>query len=970
MLTFITGNHMLRTLLYVLMLMAARNVVAAQSATVAAGAQEEAKTLQRSSGVVRISVSYRGTPVKDAIDDIAKRSNTDIIFSPAKLPNATVTYQGNNLPVETVLATVLRNTGFHAERTVEGSLKIVADRPQSQSVLTGKVTDVKTGKGIIGANVSINNGSRGVSTGDEGSYRIPSMDAGNYVVSVRSVGYAKQTRAVTLGMGATVVADFRMEPSANVLDQVVVTGSVVATELKAVPNAITVVTAKEIEERGITRIDQLFRGDIPGLFAQNQGSNSLLDEVTMFSRGTTMLPTSTTSLSITNPIKTYIDGIEMADPKYLSQIDPKSIERIEILTGPQASTIYGSNAINGVMQIFTKRGATSHPQLTLNLFSGWVENNFSGARTPQHDYSMLMNGIEGRLSYNAGGSWYYIGPWTPAKQTTRISGFGGARFDMPTSVGRITTDISIQRNIKNNRVRGNALQTQTGYRETGWYVSDINTSGLGIPATHTLTGQTLGLTLGYAPTGWWSHEFVKGSDVSDTEQRYTGRGYRSVSDTTLYLAQNHADRHSLRYTTTVSLPITSSVQSTITAGADSWKNLTSSVTVQPQTLTGPLTGTTQIARQPGHNTGGFLQTQLGIMDRLFVTYGLRAEWNPGFGEDVEPSYAPRYGLAYTHDIGFVTAKLRGSYGRSTRPPLPNLKTSQAAAEYYALLGNWSFMSPYYAPYDYRMANSDLTPEHQQGGEGGLELYFGSRGSLTVTRYNQTVDGLISLVNRADSVRSLAPNPMVFGLTCAQLISFGLSEYCSSQDNDGYGYLLQSQYLNIGSIRNQGWELQGSMNLGPITTRGTYSWTKSRTIGITPKYRALFANIPQYQPGATFRFLPEHTWAIGVTYAKSASTVAFNMTGAGRTANAFDDFFHENIYNLIRLPQNRLSFGPPSNYISFNKGYALADITASHRFVPRLEGVLQIQNLTDHYVNDYYAAYAIMGRQTKIGLRVR
>src|SRR5687767_14641869 len=265
--------------------------------------------------------------------------------------------------------------------------------------------------------------------------------------------------------------DITLDVSANALEQVVVTGTVVATELKAVPSAITVVTAKQIEERGITKIDQLFRGDIPGLFAQNQGSamGALLDEVTtMFSRGATALSSASAGTSFgTNPIKTYVDGIELADAKYLSQIDPKSIERIEIVTGPQASTIYGSNAINGVMQIFTKRGSTPRPQLSLSLLSGWVENNFSSARTPQHDYSAQLTGVEGRFSYNAGGSWNYVGPWTPAKQSTRTGGFGGAKLDLPTAAGRVTADMILRRSFTQSVQRGATDQTRTGYRETG-----------------------------------------------------------------------------------------------------------------------------------------------------------------------------------------------------------------------------------------------------------------------------------------------------------------------------------------------------------------------------------------------------------------------------------------------------------------------------------------------------------------------
>jgi hypothetical protein len=229
---------------------------------------------------------------------------------------------------------------------------------------------------------------------------------------------------------------------------------------------------------------------------------------------------------------------------------------------------------------------------------------------------------------------------------------------------------------------------------------------------------------------------------------------------------------------------------------------------------------------------------------------------------------------------------------------------------------------------YYFGNPALAPEHQRGGEAGLDLYLGTRASVIITRYNQIVDGLIA-TPKVDSVRSLAPNPAISN---------------GSRDADGYAYAYEYQYLNVGSIRNQGWELQGSINIGPFSTRATYSWTKSRTIGVNPRYRTYFNPItyPSYQVGATFSFLPEHTWAVGTTYARAGTTMAIDITGIGRLTNARDAFYIQNLSTSIRLPQYRQIWSPTTGYISSNNGYAMADLTASRQLASsRVEGIVQV-----------------------------
>jgi outer membrane receptor protein involved in Fe transport len=918
-----------------------------------------------------VTVQLERVSLPQALRAVAASAGVQVYYRTELVNDATklVTLHASKRSLGVVLEQVLAGTRLRAMVSTPGviAIKLVPDeRSSAKGTVTVRVTDASTKREIRGATVLLDDVARGT-TNEDGRFQIPNVLAGNHVVAIRLLGYARQSRRIEVADDRTMTADFSLQMSTNTLDQVVVTGTVIPTERKAIPNAMTVITAKQIEERGITRIDQLFHGDVPGVFALNKGSNAPLDEVTMFSRGATAISYASKGVDettgyITNTIKTYVDGIEMVDSRYLSQIDPKNIERIEILTGPQASTIYGSNAINGVMQIFTKRGTSPRPQLTLHLLSGLVENNFSGAKTPQHDYSAQSNGVQGSLSYNIGGTWNYTGPWTPAKQTARTSVFGGGRIALPAVLGQTTADVTFRRDHTQNQQNGNASQATTAYLETGRY-DVLSPSGRSIPGTTQLTGQTFGLTLGFAPLSWWSYELMTGKDVSNLDYRTTGRGYQYLDDTTLAFQRYDTDRRSLRAVTTARIPATSFSHVTVTVGADAWQSSGASLSAYAQSLKAFVPSATYLSRSSDHNAGGFLQTQLEIHERIFLTYGVRVERNPAIGDRAQ--VAPgRYGIAYTQDFGPVSTKLRASYGRSIRPPRPIFKSGTMSTD--------SGVAGMYGDIYYQLPNPELVPEYQQGGEGGLELYWGTRGSLVVTRYNQTVDGLISLVSIADSVRSLSPNPLYYGYTCAEIMVYSIPYICSSQDADGYGYATQSEYLNIGSIRNQGWELQGSLNIGPFTTRGTYSWTKSRTIGITPKYRYLFPaqNYPQYQPGAMFQYLPEHTWATGVTYANAATRVGITMTGTGQLMSQRSDFSLRNLTGNLRLQSNRFRVSGSSGYVNLNPRYALTDLNASHRISSRVESILQVHNLMNRYANDFSRQYAAMGRQSSVGMRIR
>ncbi|MET0486958.1 MAG: TonB-dependent receptor [Candidatus Rokuibacteriota bacterium] len=155
---------------------------------------------------------------------------------------------------------------------------------------------------------------------------------------------ARVVTMLLLLMLAAVVPAAAQEPKK--LDPVIVTGTKIETPAEQVGATVTVIDGDEIETRLYPTVDEALR-NVPGVEIRRSGS---------FGK--------TTSLSIRganpNQVQILVDGVRVKSPTTgqadLADIAPESIERIEIIRGPQ-STIYGADAIGGVVQIITKKGS-------------------------------------------------------------------------------------------------------------------------------------------------------------------------------------------------------------------------------------------------------------------------------------------------------------------------------------------------------------------------------------------------------------------------------------------------------------------------------------------------------------------------------------------------------------------------------------------------------------------------------------
>lgn len=258
---------------------------------------------------------------------------------------------------------------------------------QGEGQITGRVVDGQTGRPLPGAQVFIPGTQRGGLSNESGRYLILRVPAGEYVVRVQMIGYAQADQTVTLQGGGSAVADFQLHQSAISLDEIVVTGAGVQTEKRKLGNTIATVDAGNLDAAPITNVSEMLQGREPGVVGLPGGG--------LVGQGTRIRIRGSASLSQSNEPIVYVDGVRMDNSggyygSRLNDINPEAIDRIEILKGAAAATLYGTEASNGVIQIFTKKGSAGDLQWSMKLdqnFSsypaGQIKPNSGFARTSE-----------------------------------------------------------------------------------------------------------------------------------------------------------------------------------------------------------------------------------------------------------------------------------------------------------------------------------------------------------------------------------------------------------------------------------------------------------------------------------------------------------------------------------------------------------------------------------------------------------
>ncbi|NNL09929.1 MAG: TonB-dependent receptor [Croceitalea sp.] len=251
---------------------------------------------------------------------------------------------------------------------------------QSASV-KGTITD--NGSGIPFVNIYLKGTEKGATTDENGAYLIENLDAGKYILLASSMGYETYRRSFNVLEGQQITLDIALQFSAEALSETVVTGT-----LKPVTRLESAVPVE------VYKPSFLMKNPTPSIFEALQNVNGVRPQI---------------NCNVCNTGDIHINGLEgpytlvlidgmpivsgLGTVYGLSGIPNSLIDQIEIVKGP-ASTLYGSEAVGGLINIITKHAPNAPEFFADGYLTGWGEFNLDvGSKINVGEKADLLLGI-------------------------------------------------------------------------------------------------------------------------------------------------------------------------------------------------------------------------------------------------------------------------------------------------------------------------------------------------------------------------------------------------------------------------------------------------------------------------------------------------------------------------------------------------------------------------------------------------
>ncbi len=253
-----------------------------------------------------------------------------------------------------------------------------AGQQAATGTVAGRVTDQSSKQPIPAVQFVIVGTTRGTTGGDDGTYRLANVVAGERQIRVRRVGYQEMIQRVTIVPGQAATLDFSLVPTAIKIDEVVISATGESERKRERGNSTaTIDVAEQVSQAVVNTLPDVLSSRVAGVVVQQSGGTT--------GSGARIRIRGANSVSLSNDPLIIVDGIRVNSstssssidvggqaPSRLNDLNPEDIETIEVIKGPAASALYGTAAANGVVQITTKRGRPGTSQWTAHTELGTV----------------------------------------------------------------------------------------------------------------------------------------------------------------------------------------------------------------------------------------------------------------------------------------------------------------------------------------------------------------------------------------------------------------------------------------------------------------------------------------------------------------------------------------------------------------------------------------------------------------------
>jgi outer membrane receptor protein involved in Fe transport len=888
-------------------------------------------------GDVRLSIVAREVTLEHLFQLIEEKSHFKFSYIRDELPmNKRVTVVADNLTLNEILVALSNDYGLRFSQINEHlTVKLADTPPPTLGVIGGRVFDKTTGEALVGASVQVVGTALGAMSDLNGNFSIANIPLGDATLKVSFVGYKAELVKVDITERPHSGVNVALALSLVDLDEVVSTGSFREREKRELANPVTVISMETVRQTmpAVTNITDILTFNVPGYYQDTPNEFTFGANLNPVLRGT--------GSSSAKQLLIYIDGVPASNESFKQAasvntalsvdgsppntqhqdinklVNVNDIERIEVLRGPMATTLYGSGAGSGVINIITKKTSVSKTRLSFQTTLATLSDKYSDVTQTKNNQSLSIVGGSGQIGYNLGVSrtereYTYTPTAIPTYRTWSLN--GGAKVNLEPVLVDLRCDylatVSGEQSVDK--------LWKTFKNERGWTAPDSV-----LPRTANANSKQDNKTL--------NASIIMKHIVSEKFFHSLLVGYNSYQqnmyDFTAPTATNRWNNNtsamlktSMRYVANFNTHLLEELRFDVTAGFEYWvsdyDNTTFSTALP---YTGQLSNQ-QILSTPAprktyrkdENRGYFGEMVLGYADRLFLTSGLRIEKNSNISSNKGVTEAPKVGLSFVQQWDDVTVKPRISYGSTINPPRWDQVTGSASI----------------------LPNPDLKAERNAGYEVGADVYYTDNVSLEFTYYNQTASDLI-LLQRLD----LPPTE------------------------------IRDRYTNVGKVNNHGVEVVGSVFWHPFAFNLTLSIIDNR-------YGSNFDSTsagPGVKEGERVLNSPTNIVNASVTYSlPDALTLVDKQSSVSVRAYRRGPMRVQDLLTLYDTRYLRPGAPPVTSiaqipYIDTGS-YTLFNVSANYWVTEYLQVLIDVRNLFNKQVVEGQF-YPIVGREAAFGVRV-